>query len=105
MSETSDPTFRDFAGAIMGNDDAKAAGVLEVLLGLDGEGAAAATAHFRSEMAADPQFMMKAMGLRAAVTTGSDEDITALLGDCFGLQGENAGGAVATLRQKYPTPS
>lgn len=105
MSENADVTFRDFAGAIMGNDDAKAASVLEVLLGLDAEGASAATAHFRGEMGKDPQFMMKAMGLRAAVTTGSDDDIGALLGDCFGLTGESASAAVAALRTRYPAPS
>lgn len=95
-------TFRDFAGAIMGGDTARAAEVLEALLGLDGAGATAAAAHFQKSMTADPGFVSKAMGLRTAVTSGSDEDIAALLGDCFGLTGEAASRSVATLRKQYP---
>jgi hypothetical protein len=95
-------TFRDFAGAIMGGNAARAAEVLEELLALDNPGAAAATAHFQASMSADPAFMGKAMGLRAAVTGGSNDEITALLGDCFGLQGEALPRALAALRAKYP---
>lgn len=46
--------------------------------------------------------MSKAMGLRTAVTSGSEEDIAALLGDCFGLSGAAVASAVATLRKRYP---
>jgi hypothetical protein len=53
-------------------------------------------------MTADPGFMAKAMGLRTAVTSGSDGEIAALLGDCFGLNGPARDGAVATLRKQYP---
>lgn len=95
-------TFRDFAGAIMGGDTARAAEVLAQLLGLDSEAATAAATHFRSTMAADPAFMSKAMGLRTAVTSGSDQDISALLGDCFGLSGDTVPAAVAALRKQYP---
>jgi hypothetical protein len=95
-------TFRDFAGAIMASDTARAAEVLGVLLGLDAAAATAAATHFQTSMAADPAFMSKAMGLRAAVTGGSDDDIAALLGDCFGLSGPAVPAAVATLRKQYP---
>jgi hypothetical protein len=98
-------TFRDFASAIMGNDTARAAEVLGQLLGLDAEAGMAAATHFQRSMAADPSFMGKAMGLRAAVTGGSDEDIAALLSDCFGLTGAAVPPAVATLRKKYPAPA
>ncbi len=98
-----DVTFRDFAAAIMRNDAAAAEAVLATLLGLDGAVAAAATAHFRGRMA-DPAFMPKAMGLRTAVTTGSDADIGALLADCFGLVDAPASGALAALRTRYPRP-
>ncbi len=95
-------TFRDFAGAIMGGDTARAAEVLQALLGLDGAASTAAATHFQTSMASDPAFMSKAMGLRAAVTGGSDHDIAALLGDCFGLAGDAVPRAVATLRKQYP---
>jgi hypothetical protein len=42
------------------------------------------------------------MGLRTAVTSGSDDDIAALLGDCFGLTGPTRGSAVTALRKQYP---
>ena len=95
-------TFRDFAGAVMGGDTARAAEVLGELLGLDSAAATAAATHFQTSMTADPAFMQKAMGLRAAVTGGSDQDIAALLGDCFGLSGAAVPAAVATLRKQYP---
>jgi len=98
-----DVTFRDFAAAIMRNDAPGAEAVLATLLALDSAAAATATAHFRGRMA-DPAFMPKAMGLRTAVTTGSDADIGALLGDCFGLVGAPATGALAALRTRYPRP-
>lgn len=98
-------TFRDFAGAIMGGDAARGAEVLGELLGLDGAAATAAVTHFQTSMTGDPAFMGKAMGLRAAVTGGSDEDIAALLGDCFGITGAAVPGAVTTLRKKYPAPA
>jgi len=96
-----DVTFRDFAGAIMQGNVPGAAAVLETLLGLDHDKATAASEHFRGRMS-DPAFMPKAMGLRTAVTTGSDDEISALLADCFGLA--DTAGAVATLRTKYPKP-
>jgi len=95
-------TFRDFVGAVMGSDLARAAEVLEALLSLDKTAAAAAVAHFQKSMTDDPGFMGKAMGLRTAVTSGSDGEIAALLGDCFGLTGAAKDGAVATLRKQYP---
>ncbi len=98
-----DVTFRDFAAAIMGNDAPAAEAVLATLLGLDASTATAATAHFRGRMA-DPAFMPRAMGLRTAVTTGSDADIGALLADCFGLVDAPATAALATLRTRYPRP-
>ena len=95
-------TFRDFAGAIMGGDTARAAHVLGALLGLEEAEAVAAATHFQTTMAADPAFMQKAMGLRAAVTGGTDAEISALLGDCFGLTGPAVPTALATLRKQYP---
>ena len=96
-----DVTFRDFAGAIMQGNIPGAAGVLETLLGLPTEQATAASEHFRGRMS-DPAFMPKAMGLRTAVTTGTDDEIDALLGDCFGLDASARPGAIATLKTRYP---
>lgn len=99
-----DVTFRDFAGAVMRGDEPAAASVLEVLLGLPADAAAAATSHFRTQMTSgDPTFMPKAMGLRTAVTSGSDAEIGALLAACFGLDEPAIGSAVARLREKYPS--
>ena len=98
-----DVTFRDFAGAVMRGDAAGAATVLETLLGLAPDRAIAATTHFQGRMA-DPAFLPKAMGLRTAVTTGSDADISALLEDCFGLDDAARPAGLAALRTKYPGP-
>jgi hypothetical protein len=95
-------TFRDFAGAVMEGNPTRAAEVLEQLLGLDASAASAAASHFQNRMTQDPAFMGKAMGLRAAVTGGSDADIGALLGECFGLTGANGEAAVRALRKQYP---
>ena len=92
-------TFRDFAGAVMGTDRARAAEVLAALLKIDANRANAAVEHFMKGMAAGgPGFMGKAMGLRAAVTSGSDDDVRALLRDCFGLEGAAAETALGALR-------
>lgn len=100
-----DVTFRDFAGAIMGNDTARAGEVLQILLGVSAEAGIAAATYFHEHMTADPSFMAKTMGLRAAVTGGSDQEIASLLGDCFGLTGEAMAPAVASLRHHYPAPA
>ena len=96
-------TFRDFAGAVMQGDAPRAASVLQELLALSPEQATAATAHFRGRMG-DPSFMPTAMGLRTAVQTGSDDEIGALLGECFALDGEARTAAIAALRTRYPKP-
>lgn len=98
-------TFRDFAGAVMANDGAAAARVLEVLLGLAPDRASAAAAHFQGEMGRQGQaFMMKAMGLRGAVTSGNPDEIRPLLVDCFGLDGADLDGALAALAARYRRP-
>jgi len=97
----SDVSFRDFAGAIMKGDTASANEVLATLLGLSPEQASTATAHFQSRTS-DPSFMMKAMSLRMAVTSGSDDDIGALLEECFGLTGETRASSIAALHARYP---
>jgi hypothetical protein len=94
-----DVTFRDFAGAIMKGDVDAAGAVLQQLLGLDAETARGAAEHFHTQsQASGPAFMGKAMGLRSAVASGNEAEISALVGACFGLTGETLATAVATLR-------
>jgi len=94
-------TFRDFAGAIMKGDVEAAGVVLQQLLGLDAVASRAAAEHFQAEATASgPAFMGKAMGLRAAVTSGSETEIGALLHDCFGLADAPLATAIATLQRK-----
>lgn len=95
-------TFRDFAAAVMQNDLAAAAGVLETLLALDRAKAEAAAAHFHAQMTGQgPSFMAKAMGLRTAVTSGRDDEMRPLLTDCFGLADDDLAAALAALRKRY----
>ena len=96
-----DVTFRDFAGAIMKGDVPAAGTVLQQLLGLPAEASQAAAQHFQAQAAsAGPAFMGKAMGLRAAVTSGSEAEISALLHECFGLADAPLATAVATIQRK-----
>jgi hypothetical protein len=97
-----DVTFRDFAAAILRDDLDAAGGVLQALLGVDADGGRAAAVHFQAQMkAGGPAFMGKAMGLRTAVTAGTDDEIGALIGECFGLSGSSLAASVATLRARY----
>ncbi len=96
-----DVTFRDFAAAIMKGDVEGAGAVLQQLLGLPAAQAHAAAQHFQAQsIAQGPAFMGKAMGLRTAVSSGSEAEIGALLHDCFGLTEEPLATAVATLTRK-----
>ncbi|HSD91356.1 MAG TPA: hypothetical protein VLB44_27720 [Kofleriaceae bacterium] len=99
-----DVTFRDFAGAVMQGNAAAAASVLETLLALSPDAAMKATEHFRGRMS-DPAFMPKAMGLRTAVTSGTDAQIGDLLVDCFGLDDTARASAITALRRRYPAPA
>ena len=100
-SRMADVTFRDFAGAIMKGDVEAAGVVLQQLLGLDAAVAATAAQYFQAQAAANgPAFMGKAMGLRAAVTSGSEAEIGALLTNCFGLADAPLATASATLQRK-----
>ncbi len=94
-------TFRDFAGAIMGSDWARAAEVLQALLGVDAETATASATFFQEQMAAGPDFMMKAMGMRKVVGSGDRGALVKLLGECFGLAGDKAEAAADKVLARY----
>jgi len=96
-----DVTFRDFAGAVMSADTARATQALETLLGLPTDQAQQATEHFRTRTG-DPSFLPKAMQLRTAVTSGSDDEIFAILVECFGLAADQRASVLAALRKRYP---
>ena len=98
----SEVTFREFAGALMQGNRAGAASMLEQLLGLPPAEAVKATDFF-GERTKDPVFLTKAMGLRNAVQTGTDDDIANVLAECFGLDEQQRQHAVATVRNRYPT--
>jgi hypothetical protein len=96
-----EPTFRDFAFAVMQGNVTSAAATLEVLLALPAPMASAATEHFRARVA-DPAFMPKAMSLRTVVTSGTDEQLGDLLVECFGLDATARTKAIAAVRTRYP---
>jgi hypothetical protein len=94
-------TFRDFAAAIMKGDVEAAGVVLHSLLELPAPSALAAAQHFQRQAAAQgPAFMGKAMGLRTAVTSGSEAEIGALLTDCFGLAGPELATAITAVKPR-----
>lgn len=87
----------------MSGDVDEAGNVLGELLGVGPERSLGAAKHFLAQMSAvGPTFMMKAMGLRTAVTSGTDAEIHALLGECFGLDATTSTTATAALRKRYP---
>lgn len=96
------PSFRDFAQAIMTEDDPAAAGCLVYLFGLVPTAAAGAVMHFRKGMNQEGgEFMKRAVGLRKAVLLGRREEVTQLLEVCFGLLGDQALVAQTNLRHLF----
>jgi hypothetical protein len=94
-------TFRDFAGALMGGDEAQAATHLAALLGVDDPTARAGTAHFKAQMSSNPAFMQKAMAMREVVQGRDRERLVTLLGECFALPAETAQAAADTVLARY----
>jgi len=86
-TEATQPTFRDFAGAIMQGDVDSASTLLQTLLATDPAQSRASAEHFQREISSDPSFMQKAMGMRQVVTAGTREELQSLLADCFQLDG------------------
>ena len=102
----SEVTFRDFAGAVMQGDTARATQVLETLLALPTDQAQTATEFFRTRATSgDPAFLPKAMQLRTAVTSGTDDEIFAILVECFGLTAAQRDAVISAVRKRYPASS
>lgn len=96
-----DVTFRDFAGALMAQDDAAAGRVLQTLLGVDEAAAAAGTTYFKEQMQKSPDFMMKAMGMRQAVESRDAGQLETLLVECFGYAPSSAAASAKNLLAHY----
>jgi hypothetical protein len=96
-----DVTFRDFAGALMANDDAKAATVLSTLLGVEGDAAQSGVSHFKAEMQKSPDFMMKAMGMRTVVEGKDEAGLKTLIGECFGYDDAQCAESAKTVLAHY----
>jgi hypothetical protein len=103
MTTGAAPTFRDFASQIFAGDLPSASSTLEILLAVSPERARSAAEHFQKKTS-DPSFLPKAMSLRTAVTSGNQEEIGALLAECFGLSGEEARTSALALDQRYGAP-
>lgn len=86
-AETTSPTFRDFAGAIMQGDVTAASALLQTLLGTSPDQSRASAEYFQRSMTSDPSFMQKAMAMRQVVTSGTREELQALMAECFQLDG------------------
>ena len=95
-------TFRDFAGALMGGDAARASEILSELLGVDGVAAEAATSTFSGRMAEGPAFVQKAMSMRGAVESKDATALAALIEECFGLSADAAKASAETVLARYP---
>lgn len=100
-ADASQPTFRDFAGAIMQGDLAAAGALLETLLGTDAAQSRASAEHFQREMTRDPAFVQKAMGMRQVVTAGGREELRALLADCFELDAATSAAACDAVWSRF----
>lgn len=94
-------TFRDFAGALMGGDAARASAMLSELLGVDAATAGQATKVFEAKLAEGPAFIQKAMSMRGAVESKDAAGLSGLLVQCFGLGEKEAGEAAERVLARY----
>lgn len=101
--EASQPTFRDFAGAVMQGDVSAASALLQTLLGTSPAQSLASAEHFQRSMTGDPGFMQKAMGMRQVVSAGSREELRALLADCFRLDEPTSVAATDAVWARFRT--
>lgn len=97
----SNVTFRDFASALMSDKLVLAAEHLSSLLGLEPAAATTATQYFAARTEAEPQFMMKAMGLRPIVEGQDHAGACVLLAECFNLAPEQATASATVLLAQY----
>jgi hypothetical protein len=94
-------TFRELAMSVSQNNLDLANTQLQELIGLSPDESATAVAFFQKALQ-QPGFLPKAMGLRTAVESGTDEEIGDILVLCFGLDDRQRAIAVARTRENYP---
>lgn len=97
-------TFRELAMAVSQNNLELANTQLQELIGLPPDECTTAIAFFQKALL-QPGFLPKAMGLRTAVESGTDQEIGDILVLCFGLDDRQRAIAVARTRENYPRAS
>lgn len=85
---TSTITFKEFAIFVQLGKISDASMALSVILDLDDDVAEQATQHFLKQLNADPNFMMKLMGLRSQLEVSNNAAMMTLI-ECFNLNGAN----------------
>ena len=81
-------TFKEFAIFVQVGKISDASMALSVILDLDDDVAEQATQHFVKQLNADPNFMMKLMGLRSQLEVSNNAAMMTLI-ECFNLNGAN----------------
>ncbi|TNF30561.1 MAG: hypothetical protein EP319_04765 [Deltaproteobacteria bacterium] len=81
-------TFKEFAIFVQMGKISDASMALSVILDLDDDVAEQATQHFVKQLSADPNFMMKLMGLRSQLEVSNNAAMMTLI-ECFNLNGAN----------------
>ena len=95
---TSTITFKEFAIFIQMGKVSDASMALSVILDLDDDVAEQATQHFVKQVKADPNFMMKLMGLKAELEKSDNAAMMTII-ECFNLNGENLIVALQAAKQ------
>ena len=81
-------TFKEFAIFIQVGKISDASMALSVILDLEDDVAEQATQYFVNKLKADPNFMMKLMGMRIQLEESDNAAMMTLI-ECFNLSGEN----------------
>ncbi len=87
--------------SVMQNQLPAAVAQLETLLGLPPEEATTATRFFQHQISG-PALLPRAMALRTAAESGTDDQIGDILVACFGLDAAQRTTALAAVRMSYP---
>jgi hypothetical protein len=82
--------FQDFAIAVRVKKLDLAGQILSILFDITDEEGLGYAKHFSTQINSNPNFMAKAMSLRAAVTTNEPNNALLLIIECFGASGPMA---------------
>jgi hypothetical protein len=92
-------SFQSFIKQIMAGDVDAAGETLAALLDVQRDRGRRCAATFAQRLAAQPDFLAKAMRLRGELQSGSINGSLMLLWECFGLQGMESIGAMQALKK------